>query len=112
MPVPTEKAYSIIRRKPLKGKVPKRGLEPPLPEREPGPEPGASANSATSAARSQKRPGSSYRRAVCLVKFQPVAARHCWKKGSDPLIVKAVGPLFLIEPGRWSGCRSGHAGGG
>src|SRR6266508_953380 len=29
--------------------VPKRGLEPPLPEREPGPEPGASASSATSA---------------------------------------------------------------
>jgi hypothetical protein len=29
--------------------LPKRGLEPPLPKREPGPEPGASANSATSA---------------------------------------------------------------
>lgn len=27
----TEKAYGIIRRKPLKEKVPKRGLEPPLP---------------------------------------------------------------------------------
>src|SRR5262249_18612871 len=45
----TERAYGIIRRKPLKEKVPKRGLEPPLPLREPGPEPGASASSATSA---------------------------------------------------------------
>src|SRR5262249_43744008 len=35
--------------KPLCYMVPKRGLEPPLPKREPGPEPGASASSATSA---------------------------------------------------------------
>src|SRR5687767_13036730 len=42
-PAPTKRAYGIVRRKPLKGKVPKRGLEPPLPKREPGPEPGVSA---------------------------------------------------------------------
>ena len=34
---------------PCAARVPKRGLEPPLPLREPGPEPGASASSATSA---------------------------------------------------------------
>src|ERR1700758_464022 len=44
-----EKGLTPYRRKSLYCKVPKRGLEPPLPLREPGPEPGASASSATSA---------------------------------------------------------------
>ena len=42
------KGYGCCRN-PFCFNVPKRGLEPPLPKREPGPEPGASANSATSA---------------------------------------------------------------
>src|SRR5262249_19572378 len=46
-----EKGFTPHRRKPLYGKVPKRGLEPPLPKREPGREPGASASSATSASK-------------------------------------------------------------
>src|SRR5262249_43065681 len=39
----TERACGLVRRKPFCCKVPKRGLEPPLPKREPGPEPGGSA---------------------------------------------------------------------
>src|SRR4051794_11930428 len=45
----SKRAYGIIRRKPFRDKVPKAGVEPALPLREPGPEPGASAYSATSA---------------------------------------------------------------
>ncbi len=44
-----EKGFTPHRRKPLSCKVPETGLEPALPLQQPGPQPGASANSATPA---------------------------------------------------------------